>query len=126
MLVYRTSWASAVQASDASLEGDEVVTFGVARPAHHDVVVGLLVGERDGRHDVGAEVDAQDRDSAERQRDADDDVHEERRQLGDIARQRVRDRLAQVVEDPPTSRSTQQTSRRPQTPPPVSSPRKLL
>ena len=54
---------------------DEVISFRVARSTHHDVVVGFLVGEGDGRHDVGAEVDAQDRDGAERQRNADDHVH---------------------------------------------------
>jgi len=85
-----------------ALGTDEMISLGIARPARHYVVVGFFVGERDGREDVRADVDAQDRDGAERQRYADHDVQQERRQLRYVARQRVRYRLAQVVEDAPT------------------------
>ena len=74
----------------------------VARQALHDVGLGRLVGERDGGHHVGAEVDAEDRDGAERQRNVGQDEDEERRDLGDVRRQSVRDRLLEVVEDQPT------------------------
>ena len=50
---------------------------------------------------VGADVDAEDGDGAERQRYAGRDEDEEGHQLGDVGRQRVRDRLLQVVEDEP-------------------------
>jgi len=76
--------------------------LGVARQSLHDVGLGVLVGQRDGGHHVGAEVDAEDRDGAERQRDAGCDEDEERRDLGDVRRQRVCDRLLQVVEYQPT------------------------
>ena len=81
---------------------DEFVVERVARHALHDVALGLLVGERDGRHHVGTEVDAEDRDGAERQRNVGDDEEQERRDLRDVARQRVGDRLLEVVEDQAT------------------------
>jgi len=85
-------------------DGDETVSFRIARLARHDVEVGLLVSEWDGGHDVSAEVDTQDRDCAKRQRNANEHVQQERRHLGDVACERVRDRLAQVVEDAPSCR----------------------
>ena len=81
---------------------NKFVVDGVAWQSFHDVALGLLVGERDGRHHVGAEVDTEDRDGAERQRHVGDDEQQERRDLRDVARQRVRDRLLQVVEDQAT------------------------
>jgi len=41
---------------------NELVAGRVARQALHDVALGLLVGERDGRDHVGAEVDTEVRD----------------------------------------------------------------
>ena len=81
---------------------DEFVVQRVARQSFHDVALGSLVGQRDGRHHVGAEVDTENRDGAERQRHVGDDEEQERRDLRDVARQRVRDRLLQVIEDQPT------------------------
>ena len=45
---------------------DEFVAGRVARHALHDVALGLLVGERDGREHVGAEVDTEDGDVVRR------------------------------------------------------------
>ena len=58
--------------------------------------------ERTGAYQVGAEVDAEDGDGAKGKRDVDQDEDEERTDLRDVARQRVRDRLLQVVEDQTT------------------------
>jgi len=80
-------------------DGDESVSLWIAWFASHDVVIRLFVGERHSRHDVCTEVDAQDSYSAEWQWDADQHVQQERHDLRYIARQRVRYRLAQIVED---------------------------
>eukprot|EP00754_Rhynchopus_humris_P027162 Rhum_TRINITY_DN15065_c9_g4::Rhum_TRINITY_DN15065_c9_g4_i7::g.137337::m.137337 len=69
------------------------------RRTPHDVLLLLLVRQRDGRHHVGTQVDAQNQHRRERKRDLQDQVHNERRDLRDVRRQRVRDRLLQVVED---------------------------
>ena len=74
----------------------------VTRKSLHYVAFGRLVGERDGRHHVSSEVDAEDRDGAERQRNVGDDEQQERRDLRDVARQRVGDRLLEVVKDQTT------------------------
>jgi len=81
---------------------DEFVVQWVAGHSLHDVALRLLVRQRDRRHEVGAKVNAEDRDGAERQRNVGEDEYQERRNLRDVARQRVRDRLLQVVEDQPT------------------------
>ena len=47
---------------------DEFVAFRVARPPLHDVALGALVRERDRRHHVSAQVDAQNGDGSQRQR----------------------------------------------------------
>ena len=84
----------------------------VTRHAFHDVALRLFVGERDGGHHVGAEIDAEDRDGAERQRNVGDDEEKERRDLRDVAGERVGDRLLQVVEDEASwkERAVQRTS----------------
>lgn len=81
---------------------DEFVIDRVARYAFHDVALGLLVRQRDGRHHVRAEVDAQDGNCAERQRNVGNDEHEEWRDLRNVARQRVSDRFLEIVEDQTT------------------------
>ena len=81
---------------------NELVAGRVARQALHDVALGLLVGERDGRDHVGAEVDTEDCDGAERQWNVGNDEEQERRDLRDVARQSVRDRFLEVVEDQAT------------------------
>lgn len=53
-------------------------------------------------HHVSAQVDAEDGDSSQRERNAGDDEEEEGRDLRDVARQRVRDGLLQVVKDETT------------------------
>ena len=55
-----------------------------------------------GADHVGAQVDAEDGDGAEGQRDVGHDEEQEGGDLGDVARQSVRDGLLQVVEDQPT------------------------
>jgi len=77
---------------------DEFVVQRVSRQPFHDVAFCRLVRERDGRHHVGAEVDAEDCDGAERKWNVGDDEQKERRNLRYVARQRVCDRLLQVVE----------------------------
>ena len=81
---------------------DKFIVQWVTRHSLHDVALGLLVSERDGRHKVGAEVDAQNGDGAQRQRHIGKDEHEERRNLWDVARESVRYRLLEVVEDQTT------------------------
>ena len=83
---------------------DEFIVQRISRQSFHDVALGWLVGERDGRHHVSAEVDAEDRDGAERQWNVGDDEQQERRDLRDVARQRVGDRLLEVVKDQSTLR----------------------
>lgn len=59
-------------------------------------------------HHVSAQVDAEDGDSSQRERNAGDNEEEEGRDLRDVAGQRVRDGLLQVVKDEtPCSRQTQ-------------------
>lgn len=53
-------------------------------------------------HHVSAQVDAEDGDSSQRKRNAGDDEEEEGRDLGDVAGQRVRNGLLQVVKDETT------------------------
>jgi len=79
--------------------GDESVSFRIAWFASHDIVVGFFIGERHCRYNVRAEVDTEDGDGAERQWNANDDIHHERHHLWNVACQCVRDRLAQVVKD---------------------------
>ena len=68
----------------------------------HDVALGSLVRQRDRRDHVSAEVDTEDGDGAERQWNVSDDEEQERRDLRDVASQRVRDRLLEIVKDQPT------------------------
>ena len=77
---------------------DEFVVQRVSRQPFHDVAFCRLVRERDGRHHVGAEVDAEDCDGAERKWNVGDDEQKKRRNFRYVARQRVCDRLLQVVE----------------------------
>jgi hypothetical protein len=46
----------------------EFVRRRVSRHSQHDVGFGFLVGQRDGGENVGAQIDAQDGDCAERER----------------------------------------------------------
>jgi len=59
------------------------------------------------------EVDTEDGNGAEWERHVGDDEEQERRDLGDVTGQRVRDRLLQVVEDQPTSTANKCTAARP-------------
>jgi len=68
----------------------------------HDVALCLFIRQRDGWHEVGAEVDTEDGNGAEWQRDVSKDEDQERRNLRDVARQSVRNRLLEVVEDQTT------------------------
>ena len=68
----------------------------------HDVTLGLLVRQGDRWHKVGPKVDTEDGDGAEWQRNVGEDEHQERRDLRDVARQCVRDRLLEVVKDQTT------------------------
>mmetsp|Transcript_5664 Transcript_5664/g.20297 ORF Transcript_5664/g.20297 Transcript_5664/m.20297 type:complete len:810 (-) Transcript_5664:1174-3603(-) len=74
----------------------------VAGRALHDVILGVLPRHRDGGHHVRAEVNAQDEHRGQRKRRGERDEDEERRDLGDVRRQGVRNRLLQVVEDEAT------------------------
>lgn len=58
-------------------------------------------------HHVGAQVDAEDGDRPQRKRNAGADEEEEGRDLWDVAGERVRDGLLQVVEDEPTCSKSQ-------------------
>ena len=68
----------------------------------HDVTLGGFVSERDGGHHVGAEIDAEDGDRAQRKWNVGDDEEEEWRDFWNVARQRVRDGLFEIVEDQST------------------------
>ena len=81
---------------------DKFVVDRITRHAFHNVALGLLVRQRDGGHHVGTEVDTQYGDGTERQRNVGDDKQQERRDLRNIARQRVRDGLLEVVENQAT------------------------
>jgi hypothetical protein len=59
--------------------------------------LGLLVGERDRRQHVGADVDAQHEKRRQRQRQAKGDEGQERHQLGDVRADGVRDALLEIV-----------------------------
>ena len=85
---------------------DKFVVDRIARHALHDVALGLLVRQRDGRHHVGAEVDAEDGDSAERQRNVGNDEQQERRDFRYVAGQRVGNGLFEVVENQATFATT--------------------
>eukprot|EP00754_Rhynchopus_humris_P027154 Rhum_TRINITY_DN15065_c9_g4::Rhum_TRINITY_DN15065_c9_g4_i2::g.137287::m.137287 len=79
-------------------EGHKVVV-GRTRLPLHDVLLRVLVGERDGGDHVGTQVDAQNQHRRQGQGQTGHDERHERRDLRDVRRQRVRDRLLQVVED---------------------------
>jgi len=81
---------------------DKFVVLRVAWHPLHYVALRLLIRQRDGRHKVGAKVDAENGNGAERQRNVSKDEDEERRDLRDVARQCVRNRLLEVVEDQTT------------------------
>mmetsp|Transcript_12251 Transcript_12251/g.17009 ORF Transcript_12251/g.17009 Transcript_12251/m.17009 type:complete len:366 (-) Transcript_12251:1139-2236(-) len=83
------------------LSRDEPVGPRVARGLRHDVGLLGFVGEGDGGEHVRSEVDEQDEHGGEAERDLQCDEDEERRDLGDVRRQRVRDGLLEVVEDQP-------------------------
>jgi len=85
---------------------DKFIVQRIPRQSLHDVALSRLVGEGDGRHHVRAEVDTEDRDRAQRQRNVGDDKEQERRDLRDVASQRVGDRLLQIVEDQSTLHKT--------------------
>ena len=74
---------------------DEPIDPGVARPSLHDVHFGLFVGQRDGRRHVRSEVDAEDGDGAQGQRDAQRDVGQKGKDLGNVGRQGVNNRFLQ-------------------------------
>jgi len=81
---------------------DEFVMLWITRHPLHDVALRLFICQRDGWHKVGAEVDTEDGNGAEWQRDISKDEDQERRNLWDVARQSVRNRLFEVVEDQTT------------------------
>ena len=83
-------------------EVDEAVRLRVTRRAVHDVGFLFFVRHGDGRNHVGAEIDAQDEHRGERQRQLGGDVAEERRNLRNVGRERVSDRLLEVIEDETT------------------------
>ena len=77
---------------------DQTIRGGTWRSLHN-VALGLLVSQRDGRHHVRAQVNAQNGDDSQRQRGAEQNVHQEGRDLWDVGRQCVGDRLLQVIKD---------------------------
>jgi len=81
---------------------DKFVVDRVARHTLHNVAFGLFVRQRDSGNHVGAEVDAEDRDGAERQWNVGDDEEQERRDFRNVAGQCVGDRLLEVVENQTT------------------------
>ena len=70
---------------------DKFVIDWIAWHPLHDVALGLLVGKRDGRNHVGAEVDAKDGNCAKRQRNVRNDKQQEWRDFRNVAGQRVGD-----------------------------------
>ena len=84
---------------DDELLGHEAIDVSVTRRALHDVGLRRLPRHRNGGDHVGAEVHAKDEHGAERERALERDVREERGDLRDVGRERVRDRLLEVVEN---------------------------
>ncbi len=58
-----------------------------------------IARRRRASHQISSQVDAEDGDGSKRQRHVSEDEEQEGRDLGDVGRQRVRDRLLEVVED---------------------------
>ena len=81
---------------------DQFVVERITRLALHDVTLGLLIGERDGRDEVSSQVDTQDSDGAKGEGDIRQNEQQEWRDLGDVGGQGVGDRFLQVIEDQPT------------------------
>lgn len=79
-----------VRESDHHARDQAVLLWMPGRHAH-DVALLLLERHRDRRDHVGAQVDGEDLDRLQRQRDAEDHGHQERRDFGDVRREGVGD-----------------------------------
>ena len=84
---------------------DELVSDWIAWHPLHDVRFGRFISERNGWNEIGAQVDAENCNSSERQRDVGENKHEKRRDFRYVARQRIGDRLLEVVKDQSTSQN---------------------
>jgi len=72
---------------------DELIVDWITWHSLHDVALRLFVRQRNGGNHVGAEINTQDRDGAERQRNVANDEEQEGRDLRNVTRQRIGDRF---------------------------------